>query len=120
MNFELSNKTYASSGKLVIRLPLPTNTFIEQLVDDMNPRLPLLFGLDKQDTEGIYVSNLRNWLVEYKEGWIPKLSRKFCHLILILLKAIPCTAAELTKIRRHFYHPRATKFDNLIKRATPM
>lgn len=60
--FRFANRAYESIGKLAIRVPVPTYSFIEQLVDVIKGDIAFVFGWDVLDQEGIYVNSVTNQL----------------------------------------------------------
>lgn len=109
ITLRFANRSHASIGQLPIRVPNPSNSFIEKTVDVMKVDIPPLFGLDVLDEEGIYVGNVTNNLVHHCEGWEIELVRKFVHLFLVWPWDMLFTTEKLSKMHRHFYHPSAAK-----------
>lgn len=118
--FKFGDGCYTSKGKLHIRIPTPTGSFIEANLDVVSANVPLLIGLDILDQHGIYPNNVKNLLCCPNLGWSMPLIRKRGHLYLCWTsREILYTKPELLKLHRHFYHPSTDKLMKLIHKASP-
>jgi len=119
-SFRFGDGLHASLGSITINIPTPNGRYITGEVDVISADVPLLFGLNLLDTEGLVANNVVNEL-QCIEGWTLPITRKLGHLYLQWNYAqVLFTRNELRKLHLQFYHPSARKLFELLKRARPV
>ena len=118
--FRFGETVYQSLGEITIRIPVPNNVILQKTVDVISSDVPILFGLDFLDEQGLIPDNVNNTLVSVKHGWSLPLCRKKGHLYLTWKYCdILYTKKELQRLHLHFFHPNFQKLFNLIMRSNP-
>lgn len=118
--FRFGDGSFASKGKIRVRIPTPDCSYIQIDVDTVDADVPLLIGLDILDAHLLVVNNVTNKLESHRYNWSLPITRKLGHLYLCWGdNEVLFTRQEIVKLHRHFRHPSAGKLYSLMKRARP-
>jgi hypothetical protein len=105
-----------SLRSIAVHIPTPA-AVITLNVDLVRANVPLLFGIDVLDANGLTADAVSNKLKCPEGGWRTPLVRKIGHVYLELSYEgnILFSKSELTRMHRGFYHPSSANLLNLLK-----
>lgn len=117
--FIFGDSSYDGLGRIVIRIPIINDYFVDIMAQIVNVDVPLLLGLDVLERLKIVLYFNDYSMSSIAEDWTVPLIMKNGHAYVVWCSKILYSEAELRKMHRHFYHPSTDKLYAVIKRAEP-
>lgn len=108
---------HPSVGKAHRRIPFAADFVLSLRVDVIDLNVPLLLGMSTMDEHGMYANTVANQMVREDPGATAPLVRKLGHVYLEWTHSVLYSTTKLSKLHRHFFHPRPDRLYAVLKQA---